>query len=326
MIPFFIVGNDRSGTTVLRLALDRSPDVAIPTESTFLADVLPRLGGRVDLGDDHEAKRFMARVWNHPRVRLWGLQGPPPPVPAGLSHKEALRFCLEAPFHAYARREGKERWGDKTPSYLFHTEALLAVWPDARFVEIVRDGRDVALSVMKLPFGANNVWAAARAWASGIREGRRVRERHPQSVYTVVYERMVADPARVVRDVCDWLSLRFEPDMLAIEETPQDKLVADQVGWFAKVWEGIGTSSVGRWRTQMSDRERGVFEAVAGRELRSMGYETESKTAPIPPTRELVYRVHDGAVRLVNFVRLRIVRERGRELVPVLRRKLGLAR
>ena len=96
--PFFIVGNDRSGTTMLRLIVDRS-EVAVPPESMFLADFAPvrRAGG---LGDPERAARFARRVWEHPRVRAWGLSGAPPEMPAGLSHGEAYRFAASAPFEA----------------------------------------------------------------------------------------------------------------------------------------------------------------------------------------------------------------------------------
>ena len=130
--PFFIVGNDRSGTTMLRLILDRSA-VAIPPESMFLVDFEPvrQAGG---LGNPEKAASFMRRVWEHPRVRVWGIAGDPPAVPLGLSHEEAYRFAVEAPFRAYAEMNEKERWADKTPLYLAHVGELAEIWPEARFV------------------------------------------------------------------------------------------------------------------------------------------------------------------------------------------------
>ena len=99
-------------------------------------------------------------------MRLWGLGGPPT-VPPGLTHAEAYRFAVEAPFRAYAKREGKERFGDKTPPYLHAVDELLAIWPEARVVVLVRDARAVAHSIVKLPFGPNNAYAAAEWWARG---------------------------------------------------------------------------------------------------------------------------------------------------------------
>ena len=321
--PFFIVGNDRSGTTMLRLILDRG-SVAIPPESMFLVDFEPvrRAGGL----DDHEAAQaFLQRVWDHPRVRLWGIAEDPPEVPRGLSHADAYRFAVEAPFHAYARANGKERWADKTPLYLRHVDELAAVWPEARFVVLVRDGRDVALSLLGVPFGPNNVWAAARFWARGIDLGADAEKRLGDRVLTVRYEDLVTDPATQVERLCAFLGLEFDPDMLAIERTDASKVLKDQAGWFTNVWAGINQSAVGKWRKEMSPRQQSVFDQVAGPQLERMGYERTTGTGA-PGTAEVAgYRVHDAAMRGVNFVRLRLVQERGREVGYVLKRKLARA-
>jgi hypothetical protein len=321
--PFFVVGNDRSGTTMLRLVLDRSAEAAVPPESMFLVDTAParRSGG---LRDAAEAARLLERIWEHPRVSGWGLPREPPPVPAGLSHADAYRFAVEAPFRAYASLAGKSRWGDKTPAYLHQVDELLAVWPDARLIVLVRDGRDVALSIMGLPFGPNNVWAAARNWAAGIRRGQEAERRHPDQVLTLRYEDLASEPKREVERACEFLGLAFDEAMLAIEETDAAKLAMGQEGWFTSVWAGINTSAVGKWRRQMTPAQQAVFAAVASDELRALGYETPEGAAP-PAARAVAYGAHDAAMRAVNFVRLRVLEERGRELSYVLRRKLGRA-
>ncbi len=320
--PFFIVGNDRSGTTMLRLVLDRG-SVAIPPESMFLADVAPerRRGG---LDDPERAATLLRRVWEHPRVRAWGLTSGPPSVPPGLSHEDAYRFVVEAPFRAYAAMHGKERWADKTPPYLAHVDELAAVWPDARFVVLVRDGRDVALSLMSVPFGPNNVWAAARFWAEGIRRGLDAEARHPGRVLTVRYEDVVAEPRASVQRVCRFVELDYDEEMLAIERTDRSKLPSDRAGWFTNVWAGINASAVGRWKREMSPQQQRVFTAVAGRELELLGYEAGREAGPDDGlgARAGLYRAHDGALRAANFVRLRLIQERGREVGYAIRRRL----
>jgi hypothetical protein len=300
--PFFVVGNDRSGTTMLRLALDRG-GVAIPPESMFLIDFAPvrRRGG---LDDPAAAAAFVRRVWNHPRVRAWRLSGEPPAVPAGLGHEEAYRFAVEAPFRAYAMARGKHRWGDKTPLYLAFVDEIAAVWPDARFIVLVRDGRDVALSLLRVPFGPNNVWAAARFWARGIRLGLEATERHPGRVLTIRYEDVVAEPRSELRRVFQFLGLEYDDPMARI---------------------GIRRDSVASWRRGMSARDQRLFASVAGAELERMGYELGpygAASAP-RPVRARAYAAHDAALRVANFVRLRLVEERGREVGYVLRRKLA---
>jgi hypothetical protein len=316
--PFFLVGNDRSGTTMLRLILDRG-DVAVPPESMFLADFAPvRKAGGLD--EPERAARFVHQVWSHPRVRAWKLEGDPPTVPAGLGHAEAYRFAVSSPFEAYAAAHGKPRWGDKTPLYLRFVDELHGIWPEARFVVLVRDGRDVALSVQRVPFGANNAWAAAHTWAHGIRLGQEAQRKYPEQVLTMRYEDLVSDPRPSVARLCEFLSLPFGDDMLAIERTDPSKIHKDQADWFTNVWAGINTSAVGKWKTAMSPRDQRVFSSVAGPELEALGYEpVEANGAPSA----WPYAAHDAAMRGVNFVKLRVVRERGREIRYVLKRKLA---
>jgi hypothetical protein len=308
---------------MLRLILDRGA-AAIPPESMFLTDVAPaRRAG--NLADPAHADELMREVWNHPKVRLWGLPTEPPAVAGGLTHDEAYRFIVTAPFAAYAEREFKSRWGDKTPAYLPHIGELAEVWPEARFVVLVRDGRDVALSVMRVPFGANNAWAAARSWKHAVQLGREAEQRYPNRVLTVRYEDLVGDPSAHVARVCAFLALDYDSQMLAIERTDSAKIVQDQSSWFTNVWAGINTTAVGKWRRDMTPGQVRTFERVAGEELRGLGYDTvttPTRTTTLAPS---LYAGHDASMRAVNFVRLRLVQERGREVRYVVRRKLARA-
>lgn len=321
--PFFIIGNDRSGTTMLRLILDRGDQFAIPTESMFLGDFAPvRAAGGLD--DHAAAVAFARRVWNHPKVLLWGLNGDAPVPPEGLTHAEAYRFAVEAPYRAFAERDGKARWGDKTPYYLELVDEVKAVFPEAKFIELVRDGRDVALSIMPLPFGGNNVWVAARDWAEGIRLGREAAAHHPGDVLTVRYEELVADPEPHIRRICEFLAIEFVPDMLNVEKTESTKVVADQAGWFTNLWAGINEKSVGKWRTKMSIDDQAVFQAAAGAELAEHGYEPGAggRAAEVSSAQAAAWQASNFGKRLVNLWKLRIVQERGRELRYVVKRKL----
>jgi Sulfotransferase family len=320
--PVFIVGNDRSGTTMLRLIVDRGPEAAIPPESMFLTDFAAAFeaGGPRDAD---AAQRLMAQVWEHPKVRLWGLPRAAPAVPAALDPLDAYRFIVAAPFEAYAERHGKPRWGDKTPHYVHHVQHLLRVFPSARFVVLVRDGRDVALSLRRMPFGPNNAWAAAQWWARGIRAGLEAEREHPGSVRTVRYEDIASDPETELPRLCAFLGLRFTTDMLALEKTDPELIVPDQRAWFPTLFEGINTRAVGRWRTEMSARDQRIFAALAGEELAALGYAVEPGPAiAISPREQRWFRYQNELMRNVNFLRLRLVQERGRELRFALARRL----
>jgi hypothetical protein len=320
--PFFIVGSDRSGTTMLRLMLDRAADgPAIPPETMFITDFrgVLREGGL----DDHDrAREFTRRVWAHPRVQMWGIDGEPAPPPTGLGHVDAFRWAVEQPFLAYMRRDGKSWWADKTPPNIDHVDLLAEVFPGARFVELVRDGRDVALSMQTMPWGDNNAWTCARRWAHCIREGERQRARHEGRMLLVRYEDLVTQPREQLERVSSFLGIDYDDDMLAVEKTDTSKL--QHQDWFANLWQGINTSAMDKWRTKMSEHDQRVFLAAAGAELDLHGYDRAGlEPAHVGTWQQRRYELANLARRIVNLVKLRVVTERGRELRYVVSRRLA---
>jgi hypothetical protein len=319
--PFFIVGCDRSGTTLLRLILDRSDEVAIPTESMFIADMAAIRSRFGDLAGDEQFGRLAGIVWRHPKVREWRLKGAPPKRD-GRRGEPAYRAALEAPYLAYAAQQGKPGWGDKTPYYVGHIDELRRVFPEARIVNLVRDGRDVALSLLRVPFGPANVWAAAHQWREAIDAGERAAERLGTDLLTVRYEDLVAGPETAIPAVCEFLEIGYRPEMLAVEESPPELIAAGQEAWFRELYGGISAGSVGKWRRQMSRSDIALFESIAGAELERHGYQTGLGSTP-PHVPAAAYLAHNWSVKLWHFAVLHVWRERGREVPYLVRRRLG---
>jgi hypothetical protein len=319
--PFFIVGCDRSGTTMLRLILDRSRDVAIPTESMIVVDMAAIRGRFGALATDEQFDRLAATVWRHPKVREWRLEGPAP-TRGDLTGDDAYRAALEAPYAAYARQHGKPGWGDKTPYYVGHIGELRRVFPQARVVNLVRDGRDVALSLLRVPFGPANVWAAAHQWRAAVDAGDGAAAVLGDDLLTVRYEDIVSDPAAAVPHICEFLEIGYEPGMLAVQDTPPDRIAAGQEAWFRELYAGISQSSVGKWRRQMRPADVALFESIAGAQLERHGYPTGGGgRAPRIP--DAAWLAHNWAVKSWHFAKLHVWQERGREVPYLIRRRLG---
>ena len=207
---------------------------------------------------------------------------------------------------------------------MHHIDHLLRLWPQARFVVLVRDGRDVALSLRRMPFGPNNAWAAAQWWARGIRAGARAQREHPEAVLTVRYEDLAQRPETEVPRLCEFLGLRYDDDMLALEKTDPALIVPDQA---VVVPDAVRRHQHERGRPlgrEMSRRDQRIFAALAGAELEQLGYEVAAagRAAAISPRQERWFHYHNELMRNVNFLRLRLVQERGRELRFALARRL----
>src|SRR5215469_8258471 len=111
--PFFVVGAPRSGTTMLRLMLDAHPELAVPFESGFIVDFYRRREEYGNLSLRQNAIRLLHDIGEHPMVRRGGLISDPDAVLE--QPVRTYRDLVDAIFRAYARRQGKARWGDKTP-------------------------------------------------------------------------------------------------------------------------------------------------------------------------------------------------------------------
>jgi hypothetical protein len=278
----FIVGVSRSGTTLLRLMLDAHPQLAIPPETHFI----PELVEACERGagpDEVVALLTGHRRWPDFRLdrdellrRLRALE----PFTAG----DALR----AFYRCYADRAGKPRWGDKTPHYTRKMPLIQRVLPEARFIHLIRDGRDVALSLMEVHFGPEDVMGAAERWTSWIAKARRHAQRLDHYL-ELRYEDLVLDPQTVLGRICDFVELPWDAVMLEyherapgrIEEIARDfdrpqggpAIPADvRARQHRHVSQPPREDRVARWRREMSPADQAAFESVAGDLLADLGY------------------------------------------------------
>src|SRR4029077_16222852 len=141
--PVIVLGVGRSGTTLLRVMLDRSSEIAIPYESFFVTPLAHRHGTQPHIDD------FVDDLGRFYQLYEWGIS--PEEVRPRLHEGMTTGEAIAAVFEVYAEHEGKPRWGDKTPLYMQHLPLLEGLFPDALWVHLVRDGRKDDLSVHTLP-------------------------------------------------------------------------------------------------------------------------------------------------------------------------------
>ncbi|HWQ24158.1 MAG TPA: sulfotransferase [Gaiellaceae bacterium] len=276
--PLLLLGVSRSGTTLLRVVLDRSPGLAVPDESFFVPLLARRHRAPVD------PAAFLDDLRRLPVLAAWGLS--PVEVAPRLRPGMAVGEAIAAIYETYAERAGKPRWGDKTPMYMRHLPLLERLFPAAQYVHLVRDGRDAAVSFLQLPPGTyTRTWAhptsaAAFAclWRTEVEAARALGGRVGRERYLEVrYEDLVDDPEAVVRRICAFARIPFVPDMLEY---------AGSVDVSAKPHQQrlrqAPTRGVRDWRTELDAGEVRSFEAVAGDLLAALGYEL-AEPPPRPP-------------------------------------------
>lgn len=276
--PFpFIVGCGRSGTTLLRLMLEGHPDLAIPPETNFAirppADAI-RDGGAVDAGrvlDGFERQEWFAR-WRLDPGRVARLRA------AGrLPYPDLLRRA----YAEYADQQGKSRHGNKSPWHVDWMPALLALIPEARFIHLIRDGRDVVLSMLETDVGPDRVRRAAHYWRGHVEGGIRAGRALPAGTYVEVrYEDLVEDPDRVLRNLCPFIGLGFDEAMLHPERRSERILEVIPDPSKHRSLRLPPTTGLRDWRRDMTEEDLAIVDGIAGALLETLGYERE-RGAPV---------------------------------------------
>jgi hypothetical protein len=289
--PLVILGVGRSGTTLLRVMLDRNSELAIPYETFFVPQLAHRHGRRPNLDEFVEDLARLRTLYD------WGIR--PEDVRPRLREGMATSEAIAAIFETYAERQGKPRWGDKTPLYMQQLPLLERLFPDALWVHLVRDGRDAALSFLELPEGfSGKTWAQPRTaaqfaarWRTEILSARRLGRRAGSRYLELRYEDLVAEPERELRRICEHGSLPWEPEMLDHTRVSDAANMPEHRNLAQPPTPGLRD-----WRSQMSRDDALAFEQVAGDVLGSAGYELLNPDATYPTSQ--------GRIELARFAAL----------------------
>jgi hypothetical protein len=270
--PIFVVGMPRSGTTLLSAMLDAHPDIAITPETHFytrcrpsadapaaaLREAWARLQQQPGVQDMGFSDAELAEIWDD--VRTEDAPGPP--------------ALLRALGTAFARRAGAAAWGEKTPDHLPHVPDLLGDFPDAVVVVLIRDPRDVCLSLRGLPWNHDSLPESAWKWRRYARLAHRFGADIPSRVRAVRYERLLDAPEAVLRGLLEWMDASFDESVLRFHEHRPGPADAEREPWKGKVHRPIDPSNKAKWRDRMGPAERWVVQRIGGRWLRTWDYPT----------------------------------------------------
>jgi hypothetical protein len=268
---------------MLQLMLHAHPRIAIPPETRF---VLTAYRERRDFGDLTIAdnRRALARrIVDRTDTRFCDL---------GLDADDIVERIAAGPgtlgsalgtiFQRYAARFGKPRWGDKRPAYLHNIDILLRLFPDAQFINIVRDGRDCVASLKEMSWHRKDIYATVAAWARAVDDARRAARRlGPQQWHEVRYEDLVADPHGRLSAMCAYLGEEYDPAM-AEPSAVAGVAVPSFKTWHALTHAPVTTQRVQSWQTRLDPEEIALCEAALGSRLLAGGYELSGTVRPAP--------------------------------------------
>jgi sulfotransferase family protein len=281
MFPFFIVGNPRSGTSLLRLMLNSHPLISVPPECGFAVWLYEKYKGKCFL-DKKIAQSYIDDVVQSRKFETWGVGKDAIEGFIFSQQCEQYKEIASFVYFVYAQKNSKNPVlvGDKNNFYINHIAKIKEIFDEPKFVFIVRDGRDVACSYRELclknissvyaPNLPNSIEEIANEWASN---NKLITKESYERSLLVTYEDLVTHPRRTLKKICKFLGVDY--DELMLEYYKNNDEPAEFLQWKSKTLEKPDGENIGKYKTVLSGDEIALFEFIAGETLDDFDYKIE---------------------------------------------------
>lgn len=291
----FIFGPGRGGTTFLNKIMSEWFSVGTGPEGTFIPAALKkaeRLGDLSIADNSRKLAKFISQAQMFEIIRKrwpadYGFDVTPDDI-LGRMKEKTVACAIYAAFEAVADYRGQDRVGNKNPGYILQLSLLHELFPDnARYLFILRDGRDVALSLKPLTWGGHSTYEAAKIWRDEVfRVSRFKQQVAPEKLLTIKYEELLLHPGKTISKIGEFLGQENMPELIA--------------GYQKEAEQNPYRKNFHKWRESMSQHDQKVYEAVAGPALAECGYEIRFPEARLNRLQLLNFEIQ-RFIRLVKI-------------------------
>jgi hypothetical protein len=287
--PIFIIGAPRSGTTFLASLLEPS-HYGAPFETHFITKYFKKLETYGDINTVKNLSSLLNDISKERAVMQWKLelnaQAIIDEIGVSITYPDIVNYiCLKA-----SNKAGNTLWGDKTPHYIGDMEIILELFPNAKYIYIVRDGRDVALSLLKKVWGPNNIYYCARHWRDlNNKDLTLMKLEQGNQLFRIRYEELIDKPKSISQKLYQFLRLD-------IETTRTEAITSSTI-----------KGNYGKWQQSLTEHQIKIFEKTAGNTLIKFGYPTTWKESNIPFITKAYYYFHNAAFRVRHLFIINIV-------------------
>jgi hypothetical protein len=269
-INFFITGSQRSGTTLLRLLLNSHSQIAIPEEAGFLYPFLnKRILNQKRPLTLRQRQRFIRYLQNDEQFKKWNI------CSKSLAQLEnscvSQKVAIEFLYAAFAAKSNKEFIGDKSPKFIRKLKLLTILYPEAKFIHIVRDGRDTFLSLKRRQHhSAESALVSSAEWRVKEILIQRALGKIPNRAIRIRYEDLVQSPSQLLMKICRFLDVEFEPEMLMFWKTSKDYIDQQHSDL---IYKPVEPKNIQKWKSGLTSRELDEYTFISRSLLKTYDYE-----------------------------------------------------
>lgn len=275
--PIFIVGSPRSGTSLLSKIISGHPKIGIPFESHVYPRLYPWRKCYGDISINKNKKRVAEDIVSLEPVKKWKKL---PSVERVIENIGGSSFhtAFEGFMEAWLREIGKKRWGEKTPHNVFFWREISEGFPKSKFIHIVRDGRDVAMSWKKVRFGPEHFYSISNLWKNYVKKAEEIKRKTDKNrFYEVKYEEILKRPKKNIKKICNFLGESFDSKMMKFYKGAGSYPTDDRNE--RNLSRPLLRDNMNKWMSDINTRNLRIFESVSGETLERYGYELGHQNA-----------------------------------------------
>jgi len=273
--PVFIISSGRSGTTLMRSMLAAGGQIAIPAETQILHTLPTKFYATRSQGWEVQVRSIMASFESHHNFPLWqvNLADAYRKLLALPENERSLARIIHEVHFAYAKQAFPEAkvWGDQSPLHTFYLPTINRVFPSARYMHLLRDGRDV-VSSMVTRHGKDYLFEAVLRWKTSLRRINQFRKGLSTDRFIEVrYENLVREPELTLQKVCEFIGIDYTQRMLDYWKLPTT--IEHKIESFHEnLGKPVFDSSIGKWRERLTKQQQDYVMKHLAKDLRENGY------------------------------------------------------
>lgn len=276
MQSIFMVGEQRSGSNLLRLILNESPSIAAPHPPHILQRFMPLLPVYGNLDNDKHFKKLINDV-----CKLVELN----PVPwdkVKLNRKEILNRCKEkslvavygAVMDMYAEAHNANAWMCKSMQNIFWADDINVYFNHPKYIYLYRDPRDVTLSFTKAVIGEKHPYFIAKQWNELQKACIEQMNWHgTETIFPLSYENLLENPEKIVKELCQFLDIKFSKEMLNFHTSKEAERSAKSSSLWENLSQPIKSNNSKKFMTELTTEEIKIIESITGDVMDILGYE-----------------------------------------------------